>query len=54
MQKEAPPFVWAAPDEKNILHCKRFFCYTKLTGKLITLHLGNYIIVGRSWCYRVR
>lgn len=21
MQKEPPPFVWAAPDEKNILNC---------------------------------
>jgi len=21
MQKEPPPFVWAAPDEKNILTC---------------------------------
>lgn len=22
MQKEPPPFVWAAPDEKNILTCE--------------------------------
>ena len=22
MQREPPPFVWAAPDEKNILTCK--------------------------------
>ena len=22
MQKEPPPFVWAAPDEKNILNCE--------------------------------
>jgi len=22
MQKDTPPFVWAAPDEKNILHCE--------------------------------
>lgn len=25
MQKEPPPFVWAAPDEKNILHCEQRF-----------------------------
>ena len=23
MQKEPPPFIWAAPDEKNILTCAR-------------------------------
>lgn len=23
MQKEPPPFVWAVPDEKNILTCER-------------------------------
>lgn len=22
MQREPPPFVWAAPDEKNILTCQ--------------------------------
>lgn len=22
MQREAPPYVWAAPDEKNILNCE--------------------------------
>ena len=21
MQREPPPFIWAAPDEKNILNC---------------------------------
>ena len=24
MQKEPPPFVWAVPDEKNILTCEGF------------------------------
>jgi len=25
MQREPPPFIWAAPDEKNILTCA-FYC----------------------------
>ena len=25
MQKEPPPFIWAVPDEKNILTCTSFF-----------------------------
>ena len=32
MQKEPPPFVWAAPDEKNILNCEHEhvpFCYSR-------------------------
>ena len=27
MQKEPPPFVWAAPDEKNILNCECLMRY---------------------------
>lgn len=25
MQREPPPFVWASPDENNILHCESHF-----------------------------
>lgn len=49
MQKEPPPFVWAAPDEKNILNCKSKYSLASLAlNILLTWHLtyiGNYIIV---------
>ena len=52
MQKEPPPFVWAAPDEKNILNCEYRCVYPILrmlrelpqgitslyVGKLVTLN----------------
>ena len=30
MQREPPPFVWACPDEKNILTCKHRFLLSPL------------------------
>jgi hypothetical protein len=56
MQKEPPPFVWAAPDEKNILTCAFWdpsvfpACYTDLYAA------GNFLIVrllsprDENWC----
>lgn len=43
MQKEPPPFVWAVPDEKNILTCQ----YAAIAGTSIAdlLSLGNFLIV---------
>lgn len=29
MQREPPPFIWAAPDEKNILTCTLVFLSLK-------------------------
>ena len=45
MQREPPPFVWAIPDEKNILTCEymsQAFC-APLTAEPAVA--GNYIIV---------
>ena len=51
MQKEPPPFVWAVPDEKNILTCTPFsdIRFTRLTHAGCTF-TGNYILVRRHWC----
>jgi hypothetical protein len=27
MQKSPPPFIWAVPDEKNILECEHFISF---------------------------
>ena len=44
MQKEPPPFVWAAPDEKDILTCALTFHVT--ASELISsFFTGNFIIV---------
>ena len=33
MQREPPPFIWAAPDEKNILNCTlHLFTFHSLTN----------------------
>lgn len=31
MQREPPPFVWAAPDEKNILTCEYLHLFSRET-----------------------
>ena len=33
MQREPPPFVWAVPDEKNILTCTS--CLQTLPGQVV-------------------
>lgn len=45
MQREPPPFVWAVPDEKNILICE--FIDVSLSTLALTSRIGNYIIVCR-------
>ncbi|KAG6811074.1 hypothetical protein H0H92_009102 [Tricholoma furcatifolium] len=45
MQKEPPPFVWAVPDEKNILTCKADYFHL-LTDLADCWFPGNYIIRG--------
>ena len=44
MQKEPPPFVWAVPDEKDILICAPGLSHVT---DLILIHFlpGNFIIV---------
>jgi hypothetical protein len=46
MQKEPPPFVWAAPDEKDILTCAPSPSHVHRTGTHSSFP-GNFIIVGR-------
>lgn len=48
MQKEPPPFVWASPDEKDILICA-LSPLSRHHLKLISLLSGNFIIV-RVFC----
>lgn len=45
MQREPPPFVWAVPDEKNILTCELLSRPARALTKLLTPLTGNYIIV---------
>ena len=43
MQREPPPFVWAVPDEKNILTCAYYHLFP---GSVYLIpRLGNYLIV---------
>lgn len=44
MQREPPPFVWAVPDEKNILVCEFDLSngYTRVPDNAL---LGNFLIV---------
>lgn len=43
MQRDPPPFIWAVPEENNILTCE---CTSLLEGLWTHLkHAGNYIIV---------
>ena len=44
MQKEPPPFVWAIPDEKNILTCECAYLY-HVKHPVELFHQGNYLIV---------
>lgn len=58
MQKSPPPFIWASPDEKNILDCESLYCtwspqkLRSLHGRVgmfngeLTLPVGHFIIVG--------
>lgn len=41
MQRDPPPFIWAAPDEKNILTCA--------SGDFVALKRG---VLTRITCYR--
>lgn len=43
MQRDPPPFIWAVPEENNILTCE----YATLLGRhpAYRRHVGNYIIV---------
>ena len=50
MQKEPPPFIWAAPDEKNILTCKPPSPMMRFCSQLSVWIAGNYIIVCRQTC----
>ncbi len=45
MQKEPPPFVWAAPDEKNILTCE--------SGQLVARLGGLTASVNREFHHRM-
>ena len=46
MQRDPPPFVWAAPDEKDILTCVSIFSHLIMDGILTPpLCLGNFVIV---------
>lgn len=38
MQKEPPPFVWAAPDEKNILTCESYGLVAETGGLTTTVN----------------
>lgn len=38
MQKEPPPFVWAAPDEKNILTCELCGLSAEIGGLMTTVN----------------
>lgn len=46
MQREPPPFVWAAPEEKDILNCAPIHSYVMyfIAHSLFT-STGNFIIV---------
>jgi hypothetical protein len=45
MQREPPPFVWASPDENDILICKALYWSRKLN---LTNFTGNFLIVHHS------
>ncbi|KAK7687660.1 hypothetical protein QCA50_008875 [Cerrena zonata] len=45
MQREPPPFVWAVPDEKNILTCEPSPQPARVPTMYLTPLTGNYIIV---------
>jgi len=43
MQQDPPPFVWAVPDEKNILNCE---CLTiEILQHINEVYVGHYIVV---------
>lgn len=51
MQREPPPFVWAVPDEKNILTCELLKSGTLVlwgTDERLFGYAGDYIIVRSS------
>jgi hypothetical protein len=48
MQKEPPPFVWAVPDEKNILTCA-YRCPCRRASFTDQSLVGNFLIV-RDLC----
>ena len=46
MQQEPPPYVWAMPEEKNILTCACFRMLDSSSEKLIfPVSSGNFLIV---------
>jgi hypothetical protein len=51
MQKEPPPFVWAAPEEKNILHCEYALlscAYVDHVAELVGIRAGYFIVVRQT------
>jgi hypothetical protein len=54
MQKESPPFVYAAPEEKDILTCMCFHQLRCLSHAEFHPLAGNYIIVRPSRLTRGR
>ena len=45
MQREPPPFVWAAPEEKDILTCAPIHSHIVYLTAHSSLWTGNFIIV---------
>ena len=46
MQKSPPPFIWACPDEKNILDCE-LNCKLSISSHRRALHHCQLILTAR-------
>ena len=62
MQRDPPPFVWAVPEENNILTCEcaalfgRRLAHLRRAGNYIIVRAGSLVVsiqraqVAASWC----